>query len=180
MLTGILKKVIQSHRQGISPPLAGGHDEEGEGVMTKGKKVGFIGGGKMGEALAGGIVSRGLFPASHIMVSDVVKERLEQMAGAYGIATTTDNKRVAREADILILAVKPQNMGDVLNELNSVLGNERSKYPSSCGYFYIRSVYVRYGKSHCRSGKNHRHGADPVHLGHSRSGDYFLGQSGSL
>ena len=90
--------------------------------MLKDKKVGLIGGGKMGEALAGGIVARGLFPASHVMVSDVVKERLEQLKRIYGVATATDNKRVAREVDILILAVKPQNMGDVLAELASVVG----------------------------------------------------------
>jgi pyrroline-5-carboxylate reductase len=91
-------------------------------AILKGKKVGFIGGGKMGGVLAAGIVSHRLVPASHVIVADVVKERLDELAKTYGIVVTQDNKRVAREADILILAVKPQNMGEVLSELAPVVG----------------------------------------------------------
>jgi pyrroline-5-carboxylate reductase len=104
------------------PSLAGGEEEEGEMAILKGKKVGFIGGGKMGGVLAAGIVSHRLVPASHVIVADVVKERLDELAKTYGIVVTQDNKRVAREADILILAVKPQNMGEVLSELAPVVG----------------------------------------------------------
>ncbi|MCX5857664.1 MAG: NAD(P)-binding domain-containing protein, partial [Deltaproteobacteria bacterium] len=63
--------------------------------MLKGKKVGFIGGGKMGSVLAGGIVSHQLVQASHVIVADVVQERLDELAQAYGIAGTKDIKRVA-------------------------------------------------------------------------------------
>jgi pyrroline-5-carboxylate reductase len=94
----------------------------GKIAMLKGKKVGFIGGGKMGGVLAGGIVSHRLVPASHVIVSDVVKERLEELAKTYGIVGTPDNKKVAREVDILVLAVKPQSMGEVLAELAPVVG----------------------------------------------------------
>jgi pyrroline-5-carboxylate reductase len=90
--------------------------------MMKVKKVGFIGGGKMGGVLAGGIVSRKLVPASHVMVSDIAVERLDELAKTYGIAVTQDNKQAARDADILILAVKPQNMGEVLSEIYAVVG----------------------------------------------------------
>ena len=90
--------------------------------MLKGKKVGFIGGGKMGGVLAGGIVSHQLVPAANVIVADIVQERLDELAQAYGIVGTKDIKRVAREAGILILSVKPQNMGDVLAELAPVVG----------------------------------------------------------
>jgi len=90
--------------------------------MLKGKKIGIIGGGKMGGVLAGGIVSNRLAPPSQVMVADVDRERLNELAKAYGIVVTEDNKRVAREADILILAVKPQNMGEVLSGLTAVVG----------------------------------------------------------
>jgi pyrroline-5-carboxylate reductase len=106
----------------LLPSLAGGEEEEGEMAILKGKKVGFIGGGKMGGVLAAGIVSHRLVPASHVIVADVVKERLDELAKTYGIVVTQDNKRVAREADILILAVKPQNMGEILSELAPVVG----------------------------------------------------------
>jgi pyrroline-5-carboxylate reductase len=94
----------------------------GKIAMLKGKKVGFIGGGKMGGVLAAGIVSHRLVPASHVIVSDVVKERLDELAKTYGIVGTPDNKKVAREVDILVLAVKPQSMGEVLAELAPVVG----------------------------------------------------------
>jgi len=93
--------------------------------MLKGGKVGFIGGGKMGEALAGGIVTRGLVPASQVMVADIAKERLEALAQAYGIVGMRDNKSVAEKSDILVLAVKPQNMGEVLAELATVVGKKQ-------------------------------------------------------
>jgi pyrroline-5-carboxylate reductase len=90
--------------------------------MMKGKKIGVIGGGKMGGVIAGGIVSNRLVPPSQVLVADIDRERLNELAKAYGIVVTEDNKRVAREADILILAVKPQNMGDVLSGLAAVVG----------------------------------------------------------
>lgn len=99
----------------------GKEEQEGAVAMLKGKKVGFIGGGKMGGVLAGGIVSSRLVPASQVLVADVVKERLDELAKAHGVVVTQDNRRVARESDILILAVKPQNMGEVLAELAAVV-----------------------------------------------------------
>lgn len=90
--------------------------------MLKSRRIGLIGGGKMGGVLIGGIVANGLVPASQVMVSDVVPQRLDELARAFGVGVTQDNKRVARHAHILVLAVKPQNMGEVLAEVNGVVG----------------------------------------------------------
>jgi pyrroline-5-carboxylate reductase len=117
-----VKKVIDGPTNVIAPLPAGGHQRKGDNTMLNGKKVGFIGGGKMGGALAAGIVANKLVPSSHVMVADVDRERLDELAKAYGIVVAKDNKRVAREADILILAVKPQNMGEVLSDLAAVVG----------------------------------------------------------
>jgi len=89
--------------------------------MLKGKKISVIGGGKMGGALISGILSRGLLPAEHIIVSDVARERLEDLKKTHGVQTTQDNKKAVKEADVIILAVKPQNMTEVLTELQGVL-----------------------------------------------------------
>jgi pyrroline-5-carboxylate reductase len=89
--------------------------------MLKGKKVGFIGGGKMGGVLAGGIISRRLVPASQVIVSDVATDRLHTLKKAYGVEVTQDNKQAAKEAQILILAVKPQSMAEVLSDLCPVV-----------------------------------------------------------
>jgi len=86
--------------------------------MLKGKKIGFIGGGKMGGVLIGSIISHGLLNAGAIMVSDVVRERLEELKELYGVHVTEDNREVAGGADPVILAVKPQNMAEVLEEIS--------------------------------------------------------------
>jgi pyrroline-5-carboxylate reductase len=83
------------------------------------EKIGFIGGGKMGEALINGILRAGLSSSDKIMVSDVDKKRLQILEKEAGIKTTQDNKKITSDSDIIILAVKPNMMGNVLDELNS-------------------------------------------------------------
>jgi pyrroline-5-carboxylate reductase len=83
------------------------------------KRIGFIGGGKMGEALINGILRAGLSTSDKIMVSDVDKKRLQILEKEAGIKTTQDNKKITSDSDIIILAVKPNMMGSVLDELNS-------------------------------------------------------------
>ncbi len=83
------------------------------------EKRGFIGGGKMGEALINGILRAGLSTSDKIMVSDVDKKRLQILEKEAGIKTTQDNKKITSGSDIIILAVKPNMMGAILDELNS-------------------------------------------------------------
>ncbi|HHT9137477.1 MAG TPA: pyrroline-5-carboxylate reductase [Candidatus Wunengus sp. YC60] len=83
------------------------------------EKFGFIGGGKMGEALCRGIINAGLGKAENIMVSDVVVERCQLLNKEIGVKTTQSNKDAATFADVIILAVKPQMMGDVLDQLKN-------------------------------------------------------------
>ncbi len=83
------------------------------------EKIGFIGGGKMGEALINGILRAELSSSDKIMVSDVDKKRLQILEKEAGIKTTQDNKKITSDSDIIILAVKPNMMGNILDELNS-------------------------------------------------------------
>ncbi|MBN1418410.1 MAG: pyrroline-5-carboxylate reductase [Planctomycetes bacterium] len=77
-----------------------------------GDAIGFIGAGKMAEALAGSLI-RGGIPASRLVASDVAPERREALA-RLGIRVTPDNREVAGAAGLLVLAVKPQAMREVL------------------------------------------------------------------
>jgi pyrroline-5-carboxylate reductase len=88
--------------------------------MLKGKKIGVIGSGKMGSVLISGILSHNLTSARDITVSDVMKGRLEDIRKTYGVGVTEDNKKVVKGADIVILAVKPQIIAEVLGELAGV------------------------------------------------------------
>lgn len=83
------------------------------------EKIGCIGGGKMGEALCRGIINAGLSSAENIMVSDVIIDRCRFLSKEIGIKTTQSNKDAANFADVIILAVKPQMMGEVLDQLKN-------------------------------------------------------------
>lgn len=85
------------------------------------KKFGFIGGGRMAEAIFGGLIASGSVAAHNITVTDVSPNRLSEVAQQYGVHTVandgSDNKgaaQVARDSDVLFLAVKPQFARPVL------------------------------------------------------------------
>jgi pyrroline-5-carboxylate reductase len=86
-------------------------------VSVKGKKIGFVGGGNMGEALIRGLAKTGLIPPESIFVSDVRTDRLETLGRTYNIHTLSDNALLLRRVDVVILAVKPQILGEVLDEV---------------------------------------------------------------
>jgi pyrroline-5-carboxylate reductase len=86
-------------------------------VSIKDKKVGFLGAGNMGEAIIKGLLQTGLVPASSIAATDVRADRLQQIARQYGIRAAASNQELVAEADVVILAVKPQIMSAVLKEV---------------------------------------------------------------
>jgi pyrroline-5-carboxylate reductase len=92
-------------------------------VSVKGKKVGFVGAGNMGEALIKGLVESNLVPANAIVIADSRAERAQQIAQQYGVRAAADNTALVRDADVVILAVKPQIMAPVLREIMPALTN---------------------------------------------------------
>ena len=79
-----------------------------------GKKIGFIGAGNMGEAMINGLIKSGLCDPKEIWATDVRDARLRQLKDSCGINITTQNAEAFDEVDIVILAVKPQHMDEVL------------------------------------------------------------------
>lgn len=77
----------------------------------------FIGAGNMAEALVKGIVERRVWAASNIVVTDVREERLQFFRDTFGVKGSTSNRDAAAHASVVVLAVKPQMMTDVLNDL---------------------------------------------------------------
>lgn len=73
-------------------------------MSLQNKTIAFIGAGNMGEALIRGLLANKVLPASSIIAFDIRPERLDELRAAFGIRTGTP------EADILVLAVKPQQM----------------------------------------------------------------------
>ena len=91
----------------------------------KGKKIAIIGGGKMGEVIASGIISASLAQPGSVIITDIVPERLAHLKAKYSVSTLEDNRKAVREADMVILAVKPQGIGDVLKEIAAVIDRRK-------------------------------------------------------
>ncbi|MEF3254453.1 MAG: pyrroline-5-carboxylate reductase, partial [Deferribacterales bacterium] len=94
--------------------------------MLKSKKIGFIGSGNMATALIKGILKAELLEAENIYASDVDMEKLEALNNEYGINIIfKNNKKLVDDVDIIILAVKPQIMGKVLNEISDRINDNK-------------------------------------------------------
>lgn len=86
-------------------------------MTIKGRTVGFLGAGNMGEALIKGLLAAKLVPAQAIFATDVRPERLKELDRQYSIQVSSDNTELVKRADIVILAVKPQIMDAVATEI---------------------------------------------------------------
>lgn len=85
--------------------------------MFTGKKVAILGGGKMGGILARGMITRKLLSPQNVIVADIDPERLNELRSSLKLRVTGDNRQAVKEADIVVLAVKPQNFPVLLKEI---------------------------------------------------------------
>lgn len=79
--------------------------------------LGFIGCGNMAQAMLKGILAQGLYAKENVIVSRRSEVALQQIQRELGVQTTTDNTRVAAEADVLVLAIKPYQFAEVIAEI---------------------------------------------------------------
>jgi pyrroline-5-carboxylate reductase len=79
--------------------------------------IGFIGAGKMAEAMITGLIDKHFAVPGEILASDVSQNRLDALRDQYGIAVTTVNAEVPAQANLCVLAVKPQQLDEVLRDL---------------------------------------------------------------
>lgn len=92
--------------------------------MSAHPHIGFLGGGNMAEAIIGGLLAEGT-PADHIHVGEPRSERASELQQKFAIDAGDDNAAVIRASDILILAVKPQVMHDVVQPLRAAILEKR-------------------------------------------------------
>jgi pyrroline-5-carboxylate reductase len=85
-------------------------------------RVGFIGGGNMAEALIVGLIRAG-HQAGTIRVSDISTKRIAELRERYGVDAVEQNEQVAAGAEVLVLAVKPQQMKSALANLGAAIGD---------------------------------------------------------
>ena len=84
-------------------------------------KIAFIGGGNMGEAMLAAVLAKKLAVPRDISVGEISEERREYLAKKYHVAVTPDAHEAAGDKDVIVLAVKPQNLPDVLTTLKGAL-----------------------------------------------------------
>ena len=83
--------------------------------MFSDKKITFIGPGSMAQAMIAGLLRNQVTPAENLLASGPRQERVDELKERYGIQAFTNNALAAKEADVVVLAVKPQRAEKVLN-----------------------------------------------------------------
>lgn len=83
-------------------------------------KIAFIGGGVMGEAMIRGILGKGLARPQDIIASDISPERLSALGQGYGIRTSASNRQATEGSEVVVLAIKPQNLEEVMRDIRGL------------------------------------------------------------
>ncbi|MBI4303074.1 MAG: pyrroline-5-carboxylate reductase [Chloroflexi bacterium] len=84
-------------------------------------KIAFIGGGNMGEAMLSAILEKKLSIKKDIIVCDISDVRHRHLRQKYGVAVTKDNREAVQGGQVIVLAIKPQNLAAVIAELKGQL-----------------------------------------------------------
>ena len=89
-----------------------------DGIMEKKKiRIAFIGGGAIGEAMVQCLLTAKVAAPQDIVVSDISQVRRDLLSREYGVRALSNNKEAVKNADLVILAVKPQNLPEVMDEI---------------------------------------------------------------
>jgi len=90
-------------------------------MMFDHRKIAFIGPGVMAEAMIGGLIRREVAPPGALLAAGPTVERLEYLATKFGVHTTQDNAQAARQAEVVVLSVKPQRLDRVMAGLRGAI-----------------------------------------------------------
>lgn len=108
-------------------------------------KIGFIGLGNMAAAMISGILRKGIAVPEDITGSSKTEATAQKIKEKFNITTATDNAQVAREADILFLAVKPIYFEDIIPEIrdNVKAGALVVSIAAGLSLQYLKEVFNR-------------------------------------
>lgn len=100
-------------------------DDPASTSSLAGVRLGVIGSGVMAEAMVAGLLGKGLLETASVVCSHPRLERREELRERHGVKTTSDNVAAATGADVVLLAVKPQMLDEVMPGLRGVLAPEQ-------------------------------------------------------
>src|SRR5579859_7830143 len=88
------------------------------------KKLAVLGAGKLGGILLRAYLKQGLFKAKNVTATVKHGEKAAALAKELGVSVTSDNRKAVKDADIVLLGLKPQTVGDVLKEIAQEIGKD--------------------------------------------------------
>jgi pyrroline-5-carboxylate reductase len=88
------------------------------------KNLAVLGTGKLGSILLRAYLKQGMFTPKHVTATVRHEEKAAKLAKELGVRVTNDNRKAVKDADIVLLGVKPQVVGDVLKEIAGDLGQD--------------------------------------------------------
>jgi pyrroline-5-carboxylate reductase len=80
-------------------------------------RLGIVGAGKMGEAILAGALKNGLYAPGEIILSVRSESHRQELERKYGVAATLDNRAIAAESPVILLAIKPKTIASVLDQM---------------------------------------------------------------
>jgi pyrroline-5-carboxylate reductase len=93
--------------------------------MTKRKKLAVLGAGKLGETLISGMLDVGVISRDRIVATAKHAERLNALKARYRVGVTTNNRKAVKGASVVLLAVKPQAVQELLEEIRGELTRDQ-------------------------------------------------------
>jgi len=108
--------------------------------MLTHQRIALIGAGNMAEAILVGLLHGGRLTPASFIAADIIQARLSDLTGTYGITTTGSNRQAAEGADIVLLAVEPQVLDDVLIGIAPAVGPSQLIVSVAAGYPIARIV----------------------------------------
>ncbi len=103
------------------------------------RRVAFLGGGKMGEALISGLLRSGGRSAEEITVSCRREERARELSDRYGVTATLSNPDATASSPVLVLTVKPQDMEALLGQVGQAITSDHLVISFAAG---IRTSFI--------------------------------------
>jgi len=88
------------------------------------KKLAVLGAGKLGGILLRAYLKQGLFKAKNVTATVKHGEKAAALVKELGVSVTSDNRKAVKDADIVLLGLKPQTVADVLKEIAPELGKD--------------------------------------------------------
>jgi pyrroline-5-carboxylate reductase len=102
--------------------------------MLRDRRVAFIGAGNMAEALLAGLLHGARLAPAQLRCSDISSERRDLIGRTYHIITSAKNHEAAEWADVVLLAVEPQVLDEILQEIAPVIGDSKLVVSVAAGY----------------------------------------------